>query len=233
MIQTHSMRRLTDEQRQTLQSKDNIVHWTSGNLIVMFMGKCANTAIKAAILAADGGIDPEYNVHADPRLNYVNRKYAIKFRRTVPVVAIVRRPWDRIISFWRDKIQGRTEENFTAGYLPGAYAGMPLEAFVRLVVDLSDGDNYLGDIAPAYSYLCSHGLAIPRDTIKFEDLINGPGWDRLRLWSSRAWDLPVNLPLVNAARSPMPQLTAADEERLRIQVYMRYREDYKRFEWRA
>lgn len=232
-ITTHSMRRLTDEQRQTLQSKDNIVHWTGGNLIVMFMGKCANTAIKAAILEAEGGINPAYNVHADPRLNYVSRQYAIKARRAVPVVAIVRKPWDRIVSFWRDKIQGRTAENFTAGYLPGAYPGMPLDAFVRLVTNLTDGDNYLGDLAPAYSYLTAHGLPITRDTVRFEDLIDGHGWDRVRLWSSKAWDLPVNLPRVNAARSPMPELEPGEEERMRLQVYMRYREDYKHYGWRA
>ena len=221
---------LTDWQRQHLRKYDNIIHWTSGNVIVMFQGKCANTAIKAAILTAEGGIDPTVNVHGDPRLDYVNRDYAIKYRQTVPVLAIVRRPWDRIVSFWRDKVAERTPDRFTCAYVPGAYASMPFPDFVGAVLT---GGMPKGDLAPAHPFLTAHGLPIPRETIKFEDLIAGSGWQTFRRWTAKAWDLPETLPHFNRPKVAKPVLDKEMENRLRLAVYAHYYTDYKLFGWNA
>ena len=229
--------RLTPEQRAYLNKVDNIIHWTRGNVILMFQGKCANTAIKAAILQAEGGVDPAVNVHGDPRLNYVTTEYVLRYRNTVPVVAMVRKPWDRLVSFWRDKIAGRDESTFTCDYLPGSYGGMPFHDFVPLVLralDTSIGPNFLlNHLAPAYPYLTAGGIALPHECIKFEDLIAGPGWTRLRHWTACAWDLPEALPHMNRPKVARPEIDWSTEERLRIAVYSRYYTDYKLFGWNA
>jgi hypothetical protein len=229
--------RLTPEQRAYLNTVDNIIHWTRGNVILMFQGKCANTAIKSAILEAEGGVDPSTNVHGDPRLNYVTRDYVIRYRNTVPVVAVVRRPWDRLMSFWRDKIAARDESTFTCDYLPGAYGDMPFPDFVPLALralEASQGPNFLvNHLAPSYLNLTAHGVALPHHTIKFEDLIAGQGWTDLRHWTACAWDLPNVLPYMNRPKTPKPELARNVEHRLRIAVYSHYYTDYKLYGWQA
>lgn len=222
--------RLTDEQRQRLSQVDNIIHWTRGNIIVMFQGKCANTAIKAAILTADGGVDPACNVHGDPRLNYVTRDYVIRYRNTVPVVAVVRKPWDRIVSFWRDKVAGRSPENFTYTYIPGAFGNMPFRTFVEAVLE---AEKPTGDLAPAHGNLTAYGVSLPHQRIKFEDLIAGPGWDTFRHWTACAWDLPKELPHMNRPKQPKPDLDRLTEHRLRVAVYAHYYQDYVDNGWHA
>jgi hypothetical protein len=229
--------RLTPEQRAYLNTVDNNIHWTRGNVIVMFQGKCANTAIKAAILQAEGGINPEINVHGDPRLNYVNRDYVIRYRNTVPVVAVVRKPWDRLVSFWRDKIAGRDESTFTCNYLPGAYGNMPFPEFVPLVMraldEATEPSFLVNHLAPAYSHLTAYGVSLPHECIKFEDLVAGPGWKRLRHWTACAWELPETLPHMNRPKVPKPELSREEEFHLRVAVYGRYYLDYKQHGWHA
>lgn len=230
-------RTLTPEQRAACASGENIVHWTRGNVMFMFQGKCANTAIKAAILTAEGGIDESINIHADPRLNYVSREHVIRYRKTVPVLAVVRRPWDRLVSFWRDKIAGRTADNFTATYIPGAYASMPFDEFIGVILRHLDVPGmptfFTNHVAPAHPYLTAHGQSLPSEIIQFDDLVAGPGYDRLKRWTACAWDLPDTLPVVNKPKQPRPDLSPGLEHRLRIAVYTAYYTDYKLFNWNA
>lgn len=222
---------LTDEQRTYLAGFDNVIHWTSGNVIFMFQGKCANTAIKAAILEAEGGIDTSINIHADPRLNYVTKAYALKYRATVPVIGFVRRPWDRLVAFWRDKVAGRTPENFTSSYMvPGAYPDMPFPDFIKAVVKNSPTK---GDLAPAYSTLSHNGRVVPWGVFRFENLVTEQGWESVRRWTARAWDLPKVLPHYNRPRLPRPVLDASTESTLRIATYAQYYPDYKLNGWNA
>lgn len=221
---------LTAEQRAYLRQHDNAIHWTRGNVMLMFQGKCANTAIKAAILMAEGGVDSTINIHADPRLLYINREHIARYRSIVPVVAVVRRPWDRMVSFWRDKVAGRSPENFTCDYIPGAFGNMPFRTFVEAAL-AAEPDK--GDLAPAHTFLSLDGTSLPHETIKFEDLTEGDGWKRLRHWTACAWDLPEKLPHFNKPRQPRPELERQTEHRLRIAVYTRYYTDYKLFGWNA
>lgn len=227
--------RLTEEQRARIAAFPNIIHWTAGNVIVMFQGKCANTAMKAAILMAEGGIDPTINIHADPRLNYVTREYAIRYRDAVPVLAVVRRPWDRLVSFWRDKIAGRTVESFTCDYLPGAYGGMPFPDYIELVLEAVGKpdtpaflENHLG---PAHEYLAAGGASIPREIIQFEDMVKGIGWQVFKRWTAKSYDLPDTLPHVNKPKVPPPVLSPETEDRLRKAVARKYAIDYVLFKW--
>lgn len=222
---------LTAEQRGFLSGVENVVHWTSGNVIFMFQGKCANTAIKAAILEAEGGIDTSINLHADPRLNYVSKAHALKYRATVPVVGFVRRPWDRIVAFWRDKIAGRTRENFTSMYsLPGTWPDMPFPDFVHAVLAAKPKR---GDLAPAYLTMTHNGRAVPWVTYKFEELITEGGWESVRRMTARAWDLPRVLPHVNRPKVPRPVMDRDTENALRMKVFAEYYIDYKLNKWNA
>lgn len=227
--------RLTQEQRDRIAAYPNIIHWIGGNVIIMFQGKCANTAIKAAILMAEGGIDSSINIHADPRLNYVTRDYTIQYRDTVPVLAVVRRPWDRLVSFWRDKIAGRDMDSFTCDYLPGSFGGMPFEDYVGLVLEAVGRpdtpaflDNHLG---PAHTYLAAGGTSIPREIIQFNDLVGGIGWQVFKRWTAKAWDLPDTLPHVNKPKVAKPVLSPETEDRLRQEVFAKYYIDYRLFKW--
>lgn len=107
---------------------------------------------------------------------------------------------------------------------------MPFRTFVEaaLAAEL-DKD----DLAPAHTFLSLGGASLPHETIKFEDLIEGDGWERLRHWTACAWDLPEKLPHFNKPRQPRPELERQTEHRLRIAVYTRYYTDYKLFGWNA
>lgn len=222
---------LTEEQRRYLSGVENVVHWTSGNVIFMFQGKCANTAIKAAILEAEGGIDTSINIHADPRLNYVSKAYALKYRATVPVVGFVRRPWDRVVAFWRDKVAGRTRENFTSSYgIPGTWPDMPFPDFVNALIAANPTK---GDLAPAYQTLTHNGRGVPWVVYTFDELITERGWESVRRMTARAWDLPKLLPHYNRPRLPKPELDRSTENALRMKLFAHYYIDYKLNNWNA
>ena len=222
---------LTSEQRTYLMGVENVIHWVGGNVIFMFQGKCANTAIKAAILEAEGGIDTSINIHADPRLNYVTQAYAFKYRHTIPVIGFVRRPWDRLVAFWRDKVAGRTHQTFTSSYaLPGVYPNMTFPDFVRAVIAASPTR---GDLAPSYLTMTHNGKKIPWEIFKFEHLITEPGWLAVRRWTAKAWDLPPVLPHYNRPRVPKPFLDRDTENALRLAVFAHYYVEYKLNNWNA
>lgn len=171
------------------------------------------------------------NIHADPRLLYVSRDHVIRYCRSgIPVIAIVRRPWDRLVSFWRDKVAGRSPDNFHCDYIPGLFGNMPFRTFVEAVLA---ADKVTGDLAPAHPFLTAHGISLPWQCIRFEDLIAGPGWNTFKQWTACAWDLPEKLPEFNRPKQPKPELSREDEHLLRIAVYSKFYTDYKIFNWDA
>lgn len=221
---------LTNTQRQFLSTVDNNIYWATGNVIIMFQGKCANTAIKAAILESEGGVDTSINIHADPRLVYVNNDWVIKNCNKVPVIATVRRPWDRITSFWRDKVSGRTERTYTNRYIPDVYPDMPFPEFVQAVLKCKP---IVGDLRPAADYLYAYGMPIPRKIFKFEYLTTELGWKEFRHWTAKAWDLPTVLPHLNRPKRPEPAMDRDTENKLRLSVFGKYYIDYKTHGWKA
>lgn len=231
MTRVNISARLSEEQRQWLFARDNMIYWQSGNVIIPCLGKTANTAIKAAILEAEGGVDPFYNVHADPRLLYVDRDFALRARH-VPIVAVIRDPYDRLVSFWRDKVANRTPETFTASYLYGVMPGMSFLAFVNAFFKLLcnvpsvDALGKLGDLRPAADLFTYQQRFLPMKVFKFDTLLKPDGWNEFKSFTARSWDLPASLPKLNGPRVPEPILTVSDEHLIRKGVRKFYEPDY-------
>jgi hypothetical protein len=222
---------LTKSQRDYLRGKENVIHWKGGNVVFMFQGKCANTALKAAILEAEGGIDTSINVHADPRITYVSRDYVAGLSREIPVIGFVRKPYDRLMAFWRDKVAGRTSETMTSSYLPaGVYPDMSFAEFATCVCM---APPIRGDLASAHDTMDFNGRLLPWQVFRFEDLITSDGWTRVKRWTAKAWDLPAVFPHYNRPRVPRPELDAGAERKLRALCFSAYYRDYERFGWRA
>ncbi len=227
--------KLTQEQRQWLFERDNIIYWQAGNVIIPCLGRTANTAIKAAILHAEGGVDPFYNLHADPRIIYVDRAFMARTLH-VPVIGVLRDPYDRVVSFWRDKVAPRTEETFTAGYLPGVRPGMPFMDFILAFIRILSGKtaitdmNQLGDLRHAGDLFNYEGSLRITRLFRFETIITQTGWNEFRSFTARMYDLPASLPKLNAPRHPAPLLVPSDEQFARDAIRIYYRADYMLYE---
>ena len=231
MIEVTHSARLTPEQRELLFKVDNIIYWPRGNVAIICNGKTANTALKTAVLHAMGGVNPFYNVHADPRLLYMNREQVFKHRMTVPVLGVIRDPWDRIVSFWRDKIAPRTAETFTADYLPFAKPGMGFLEFVQLfLISLYEGQfpdpKALHDLRPAADLFYHGDQWLPLKVMSYDRLRTPEGWQEFRSFTAAMYELPAVLPHVNGPRVPMPVIPADAESELRERVRDVYRMDY-------
>jgi hypothetical protein len=119
---------------------DNVFVWHEGQLIFMCIGKAANSSIKAAVLDTMGGVDPKISVHFDERIQYVPKTHVHKYE--YPIITIVRDPFDRLLSFWKDKIAHRDQCSFE--HL-GLHPGMSFEETASAVcaLDFSVHDTHL------------------------------------------------------------------------------------------
>jgi hypothetical protein len=226
-----TVKKISKSELFILRQNPNYVHWLQGNCVFMFMGKCGNSSVKAAILETMGGVDPQLSVHADKRLTYVSSKF---IRETdLPIISIVRRPYDRLLSFWRDKVAGRTPANFNFDHVPGLYPDMPFRVMLDRLVCLPDDRLLDNHLVPAVTILNRVNPFAALTVIKFEDLINPArgGWDRLRAATGAPAALPVELPHMNASSVPVPRMPPESAWRLRQRVFKRYYEDYQKWEW--
>lgn len=209
----------------------NYVHWKEGKCVFMLVNKCGNSSIKAALLETMGGVNPDISVHKDTRLTYVG--YSFIQKTELPVIAVVRRPYDRLKSFWRDKVAGRTAKNFNFNHVRGMYPDMPFRVMLERIIVAHD--DHLSDphIVPATVELGRVNPFAEVTVVKFEDLINPArgGWERIRQATAAPDRLPAALPHLNAATYPMPQMPLEAAWRLRQRVFQRYYQDYLQWDW--
>jgi len=226
-VLTH--KKMSIEESKAARRRPNFVHWEKGGCVFLFIGKCANTSIKAAILEAEGGINPDVPLHTDPRLKYVDRTFV---RETdIPIISVVRRPYDRLMSFWRNKVAGWKEREFRYGDIPGLYADMPFRVFLERIIQLKPEQMTDNHIVPATKILQCVNPMNPPIVLKYERLVNPDcdTWNNLRL-ATGAY-LPKELPHVNQSSVPKPVMPAQAAMRLRQRVFEKYRADYDTWGW--
>jgi hypothetical protein len=223
-------KKMTKEESLLARKRPNIVHWEKGGCVFLFIGKCANSSIKAGILEAEGGINPDVALHLDPRLKYVDRAFV---RDTdLPVICVVRRPYDRLMSFWRNKVAGMSPKEFHYDRsISGVYADMPFRVFLERVITLPDSQLTDNHVVPATKVLQCVNPMTYCAIIQYEHLINPDGkmWEYLRL-ATGAY-LPKTMPHVNGSDVPKPVMPAHAAMRLRQRVFEKYRADYDRWGW--
>lgn len=223
-------KKMTRAESLMSRTKPNFVHWKKGNCVFLFIGKCANSSIKAGILMAEGGLNPDVALHIDPRLKYVDKSFVLNC--DVPVITVVRRPYDRLMSFWRNKVAGRTVKEFGYGEsIPGLYADMPFRVMVEKVVNLPDEHLTDNHVVPATKILnCVHPMSASI-VVQYEKLVHPDGkmWNYLR--NATGNHLPEVMPHVNESRVAKPVMPAESAMRLRQRVFERYRPDYDTWGW--
>ena len=209
------------------RTENNIVF---DNMAFMFQGKAANTSIKAAVLSMGGRLDEGLNIHADPRLRYVATGFLLNRMASYNIIGVVRRPWDRYVSFWRDKIAGRTIHNFSAHYIHGAYPDMPFEDFVVTVLQQLDSNkvqNFLNYFQRFEDRFIKAGVLVPHKLVRYDHLEED--WNKVRMIYPR---LP-ELPHYNKAEK-VPLRFKEDDTQAKMQgrVWSHYEHEYSYFGWR-
>jgi hypothetical protein len=205
---------------------NNIALRESG-IVLMLLPKIANTSIKVA-LAKAYKIDGVENIHDRGLFEYVSKREAQSF----PIrIAIVRDPLDRLVSCFRDKFLGATNEDFLAGFRRRGWTpGMTFEAFVEAVAELPDTDcrGVLQHIRSMSADLVSNEKIIPNIIFRFESLREE--WQVLQalLEATGGPFLPA-LSHERRSLSPAPNYDA----RRRAFARQRYRDDIRFFGYRA
>lgn len=154
-------------------------------LIFLCVGKCASSAIKRVAQSVD---KKSYKVTKEQVVSCHNLQ---GFRR----VAVVRNPYTRLASIWRDKTQrGQLYRGFRG--IPGMAPKMNFEKFVRVVHRITDYHPLLDGHFRSQSDLLMtrEGLLIPDIIIPFEELKAG--------WADLAghYGLPNPLPAENSRK---------------------------------
>ena len=202
---------------QHFYDHSNTFLWEQGGVAFTCIGKAANSSIKAAVLNTMGGVDPEVSVHFDDRIYYVANGYLVH-QKDYPVVAFVRHPVDRLVSFWKDKIAYREHCKFEhLGFRPG----MSFDAAVDVVVRLDD-DLHESHISSQVSLLSHRGYVVPNRVYRFEEL--NDRWSEVQALAQR---VPLcDLPHFNRS-TKVPSPAVSDQTLAAIQE--RYAQDFKVF----
>lgn len=128
--------------------------------------KVANTSIKAAILTALGYKVDENLPHKHPALNIHTPGVIAKRYMKYLKLAIVRNPWDRLVSCYTNKIC--TDPVLLAGFHNlGFYYKMPFDKFVKLVQKKPDANVHFSSQLKALSY---NGQVLPEIIGRFENI---------------------------------------------------------------
>lgn len=208
------------------RTENNIVF---DNMAFMFQGKAANTSIKAAVLAMQGRLDGG-NIHADRRLKYVPTTFLLNRMGEYNIIGVVRRPWDRYVSFWRDKIAGRTIHNFSAHYIHGAYPDMPFEDFVVTVLRQLDSNKvqkFLNYFQRFEDRFIKAGVLVPHMIVRYDHLAED--WNRVRMAYPRLPELPhYNV----ADKVPLRFKERDSTANLQGRVWVHYAHEYSYFGWK-
>lgn len=153
-------------------------------IILMCVGKCASSALKGMAKATDKN---SYKVTKDQ----VEREGGLQDFRCI---AIVRNPYARLVSVWRDKTQkkGRLYRGFRG--IRGMRAGMPFRNFARVVHGITDDHPLLdGHFRSQSDILVSEkGELLPDIVIPFEEIEYG--WTVI----AENYGLPDPLHVVNS-----------------------------------
>jgi len=190
-------------------------------LAFMLIPKCANTSIKYAILDALG-INTKENIHNPKLFKYADRCF-IKSKKDWLKIAIVRNPYDRLLSCWRSKIwePRRLHSGFTKYKV--FYHKMPFEKFIDRVIELPDciADQHF---RMQSLELLSGGKLVPNLIGRMENLDND--WSKIQnaVFEHCKLKLPV-LKLINATDKNNNPYT----RELKMRVYDKYATDFIEF----
>ena len=113
-------------------AKPNVFVVEDYKLVMLGVPKCGQTSVKRAFVGKD-----VYNVHDRGNFNYLNFDEVEAYReKGYLTVTIVRNPYDRLFSFWKQKIL--KPNKFVRGASKPFYTGMPFTDVVREVCNTCD-----------------------------------------------------------------------------------------------
>lgn len=202
--------------------------------------KTANTSLKIEISRALNilTIDEEHSLSNDPQSIHrilrqkkdvrINKKHILERLDNEFYFSVVRNPWDRFLSFHRDKILGNGWEEgvyqkFEAAY--GIKKGDSLVKTLEIICSVPDHKAEL-HFRSQYSILTSNSAYLPHTTFRYENL--NLMWNFLRnYFSSINITLPSKLNVFNRT-SKLPN-TDSLNPKVKDLIYKRYRKDIEFF----
>ena len=105
-------------------------------LAFMCIAKNANSSVKRALMVALG-IPEQVNVH-DPRLFLYTQKAWIDAQQDWLKVAVIRNPYDRIASCWRQKVMHKEKLHSGFTKFKEIYWKQPFNEFIEAVSNMPD-----------------------------------------------------------------------------------------------
>lgn len=197
--------------------------WPTAGLVYTAIAKVANTSLKSALLQSFAPNESRANPHAS-EMGYqtVNPRRVGAMYPTFIHFAAVRNPFDRLVSFWADKIDG-------AGMTPGLGAlgfteGMSFEETASLACGLSDGETDPHIRSQSYLLANEKGRLGIDYLLRFESLSDD--WEALSTIVRRKSGA-VMVPLPKRRTSKHAQYQSYYEDSaIRALVADRYRMDF-------
>lgn len=152
--------------------------WPEAELVYTSMAKVANTSIKVALLDSFLPDPTRRGPHNDkiPYLSVEPKRIRAKYP-TFCHFAVVRNPFDRLVSFWVDKVENPKRFMPALGDL-GLAKGMTFEDTVRIVAATDDSRANGHFRSQAHLLTTRHGELRPDLVLRFERLAED--WDLLR-----------------------------------------------------
>lgn len=159
-------------------------------LIAYCIPKIANTSIKIALLQAMG---QEFNF-PNYRYSYLHRHPKFRFAGPQELsderyadwysFAVIRNPWDRLVSCWADKVRDR-REGFASFDKWGVTQNTPFSEFVQIVSEVPDDDADWHFQSQA-SMISWEGRLLPKRIVCMENMAAD--------WKGIQMSAPISLP---------------------------------------
>lgn len=204
-----------------------VVH--SLGLAFLCVQKCASTSLKHVVLDGLG----EYSMRNDQDpllgLEYVQPEAIWQYYRGYMRVAIVRDPWERLLSCYDDKVH---QDSLVVRSMQkyGMRPKMSFPDFVQVVCRVPDpaADPHLR--SQSFTLVSHEGTLIPDWVLRFETLAND--WERFRKAASSRTG--VKIPALPHLKKGRPRSSAHTIYNAAMihNTYKRYQEDAERFGYR-
>jgi len=190
--------------------KPNVFVVEDYKLVILGIPKCAQTSIKRAFLLPETA-----NVHDKSHFQYLNYNEVLDFeKRGYTTATFTRNPYDRLLSFWKQKI--KVHSKFVRGASNPFSTGMTFAETVRVVC------NILDDHSDIHFKSQVAQIQIDGQFPHFMGSIENIDRDWMDLGHFLEVPLP-ELPFENRT----PDHTDEWTPELRSKVYTRYQQDFR------